>query len=61
MRYYDSTIKIRLDRETINELKKMSLDRKEKVSSIIRRLIYKELKEWRKKKKQTVNPPNLSG
>jgi len=50
--YYDKRIHIVIDRESYEELKKLAKLRKEKVSQIIRKLIYKELKEFRKQLKE---------
>ena len=45
--YYDTLLKIRIDRETYQELKKIAKTKHTTISEIIRRLIYTELKKHR--------------
>jgi post-segregation antitoxin (ccd killing protein) len=47
MKFYDATIKIRIDKETLEELKKLARKKKIKVSTLVRLLIYAELKKHR--------------
>ena len=48
MRFYDGILKVRLDQETIKELKKIASKKKIPVSVLVRLLIYAELKKYRK-------------
>ena len=56
MKFYDVALKIRLDKETYEELKKIAYARKIKVSQLVRFLIYAELKKARKQSPQNGNP-----
>ena len=51
MQFYDSTLKVRLDKETLRELKKIAKKKKMPVSVLVRLLIYAELKKHRKETK----------
>jgi len=55
MQFYDKRIILRIDRETLQELKEIAKANRMSVSSIIRRFIYKGLKEIRKQKKENSN------
>ena len=51
MRYYDTILKIRIDKETLSELKKIAKKEYSSVSEFIRALIYAELNRQRKASK----------
>lgn len=48
MQFYDKRLLIAIDKESLEELKKLAKRRKIKVSTLVRLLIYEELKKYRK-------------
>jgi len=49
-KFYDAILKVRIDRDTLKELKKIAKTKNTKVSLIVRRLIYAEIKKYRTSK-----------
>jgi len=46
-KFYDANLRIRIDRETLKELKKIATQQNIPISALVRRLIYAELKKYR--------------
>jgi len=49
-KFYDALLKVRIDRETYQELKRLAQTKNITISLLVRRLIYGELKRWRTSK-----------
>ena len=59
MRTYDTKLEIRIDKETLKQLKALAKKRKMSVSEIVRSAIYKELKRERAKQNVAKHFPEL--
>ena len=51
MQFYDKRLLIAIDKESLEELKRVAKKKKMKVSTLVRLLIYAELKKHRKETK----------
>ena len=59
MAYYDAIIKVRIDKETLKQLKALAKQQNLKVSELIRELIYREIKRQRIKESIAKQLPNI--